>query len=288
MADVSFDKKVIEVHLTLANSSFSGKGNTKIIRGLATDVSIERPGLPDKDKARIKIYNMSLSDMEQLTTLAFRPLEVQNNLVRVFAGTENNLSEAFTGEITSAFGNFNTTPDPSFEIEALSGYYPSVTPSNPTSITGSSSVADVISNIAIKIGYSFINQGVTASIKDTILNGSPLEQAISAAKQVGSQLLVNDTVLTLLPNGSALSGNAVLLNKNAGMIGYPTFNNEGIIVKSLYNPAVKFNGLIKVESIVPKATGVWRITKLTHTLSAFNPQGGDWSSDIEATYTGGE
>lgn len=113
-----------------------------------------------------------------------------------------------------------------------------------------------------------------------------MEQAINAAKQVGAQLLVNDTTMTLLNKDEALSGNAILLTKDTGMIGYPTFNNEGIVVTSLYNPAFKFNSLIKVESIVPKATGVWRITKLTHNLSVFNPASSQWISEIEATYTG--
>lgn len=282
----SFTKKVIETHLTLASGSFGGQGNTKIIRGLATDVSIERPGLPDKDKARVKIYNLPLQEMEQLTTLAFKPLQVRKNIIRILAGSENNLSEVFNGDITSAFGNFNNAPDPVFEIEALCGYYASIQPSSPTSISGSTPVADVISKVAQQIGYSFINQGVTSSLRNAVLNGSPMEQAINAAKQVGAQLLVNDTTMTLLNANEALSGNAVLLNKETGMIGYPTFNNEGIIVKSLYNNAFKFNGLVKVESIVPKATGIWRITKLTHNLSAFNSQGGQWISEIEATYTG--
>lgn len=282
----SFTKKVIETHLTLASGSFGGQGNTKIIRGLATDVSIERPGLPDKDKARVKIYNLPLQEMEQLTTLSFKPLQVRKNIIRILAGDENNLSEVFNGDITSAFGNFNNAPDPVFEIEALCGYYASIQPSSPTSISGSTPVADVISKVAQQIGYSFINQGVTSSLRNAVLNGSPMEQAINAAKQVGAQLLVNDSTMTLLNANEALSGNAVLLNKDTGMIGYPTFNNEGIIVKSLYNNAFKFNGLVKVESIVPKATGVWRITKLTHNLSAFNSQGGQWISEIEATYTG--
>lgn len=282
----SFTQKILETHLTVASGSFGGKGNTKIIRGLATDVSIERPGLPDKDKARVKIYNLPLSDMEQLTTLAFRPLEVRKNIVRILAGEENNLSEVFSGDITNAFANFNNAPDPSFEIEALCGYYASIQPSSPTSISGSTPVSDVISKIAKQIGYSFINQGVTSSLRNAVLNGSPMEQAINAAKQVGAQLLINDTTMTLLNKDEALSGNAVLLTKDTGMIGYPTFNNEGIVVTSLYNPAFKFNSLIKVESIVPKATGVWRITKLTHNLSAFNPASSQWISEIEATYTG--
>lgn len=283
----SFTKKVIETHLTLASGSFGGQGNTKIIRGLATDVSIERPGLPDKDKAKVKIYNLPLSEMEQLTTLAFRPLQVRKNIIRIFAGSENNLSEVFNGDITSAFGNFNNAPDPTFEIEALCGYYASIEPSHPTSINGSTPVADIISKIATAINYAFINQGVTASLRDTVLNGSPIEQAINAARHVGAQLLINDATMTLLNANDALSGNAVLLTKETGMIGYPTFNNEGISVKSLYNKAFKFNGLLKIESIVPKATGVWRITKLAHSLSAFNSMGGQWISEIEATYTGG-
>jgi hypothetical protein len=68
------------------------------------------------------------------------------------------------------------------------------------------------------------------------------------------------------------------------MIGYPTFSSDGIEVDALYNPAFKIGGLIEVKSIVPKASGLWRIVKLEHSLCANDPDGEDWKTGIEAVY----
>lgn len=284
----SFTRKAIETRITLAKGSFGGQGNTKVIRGLATRVSVEKPGLPDKPKCSVQIINLPLGDMEQMTTLAFKPLQYQRNSISVYAGEEGReLSLVFSGEITSAFGNFNSAPDPAFEIEAMGGFFGALTPKAPAAVAGSVSVGDFIGQQAGLIGYAFRNEGFTGQLRNAVFNGSPLEQAQAAARQGGADLILDDGSLILLPPGKARGGNTVLLNKDSGMIGYPTFNNNGISVKCLYNPALHYGGLVKVESIVPKASGTWRITKLSHKLVAYDSSGGDWTSEVEAAYMGG-
>ena len=68
------------------------------------------------------------------------------------------------------------------------------------------------------------------------------------------------------------------------MLGYPVLTNEGVEVRGLYNPAFRLGGLVKVESIVPRASGVWRIIKLSHELTAFDPGGGPWESRMVTFY----
>lgn len=288
MANTSYTKKIIELRITLGKGSFAGGGNTKIISGLGVEANVEKPGLPDKNKARVKIYNMKLEDIEQLTTLAFRPLQARRNTLTILAGDkEKGLTQVFAGEITSAYGDFNSAPDIAFVAEAMSGYYGALTPASPTTIKGATPLAGIMDSLAQGMGYTFKNEGVTASLRNPVLNGSPMQQAEAAAKQAGINLVLDDNVMTILPANAASSGNAVLLNKTTGMIGYPTFNSDGIVVKSLFNPALRFNGLIKVESIVPKASGVWRVVKLVHKLEAFVTKDGAWFSEIEAAYTRG-
>lgn len=284
----SFTQKVLEIRLTLAAGSFGGRGNTKIIRGLATDVAVEKPGLPDKPKATVKIVNLPVTDMESLTTLAFRPLQAQKNLISIMAGDdENGLAQVFAGEITNAWGNFNTAPDPTFEIEAMSGYYPALTPKSPTASPGAVPLSAVVEQLAGNMGYSFRNEGVTAQLRNSVLNGSPMEQAQAAARQAGAELILDDATLILLPAGQARKGNAVLLTKDSGMIGYPTFNTNGISLKCFFNPVIIYGGLVQIESRVPKASGIWKVTKLSHRLSAFNASGGPWETELEAAYQQG-
>ena len=132
------------------------------------------------------------------------------------------------------------------------------------------------------MGYTFRNDGVTAQLNNAVFNGSPMEQARAAARQVGAEMFVDDDTLILCPSGGGKQGNAVKLSKKTGMIGYPVINNEGVEIKALYNPAFKLGGLIEVESIVPKASGTWRIIKLSHELHAFCPEGGPWFSQMTA------
>ena len=280
----SFSKKQIEVRITLAAGSFGGKGTEKVINGLPVTVEISKTGGDEKPSCKVSIAGMAYSDMEQLTTLAFRPLQYKKNLIAIYAGDEGGLSQVFAGEITTAFADFNNSPDVSFEIEAMTGFYPALMPAGPQTIAGDASVADIVSQQAQIMGYDFRNEGVTSKLKNTILNGTPMQKARAAARQAGANLLIDDNTLILLPPGKECKGDTVLLSDKSGMFGYPSLSSEGITVDALYNPAFRLNGLIEVQSIVPKASGLWRITKLEHKLSANDPSQDDWTSSIEAVY----
>lgn len=283
----SFSIKSIEVRVTLGKGTFSEGGNTKIIEGLACDVAIQKPGLPEKNSASVKIWGLKYEDMAQLTMLAFKPLESQHNLISIKAGVRGqNLALVFAGEITSAFANFNTAPDECMEFEADSGSYPHQIATPTTTVSGEAAADKLFAQFASEAGYTYKNEGVTASVQNAWFPGAPIDKVSKLARDIGCELLIDDGTIVVMPAGQARAGNTVLLTKDTGMIGYPTFNQDGIICKCLFNPDLQYGGLIKVESIVPKASGVWKITKLNHSLSAYNPQGGPWESEIEAAYAG--
>jgi hypothetical protein len=283
----SFANKIITVTIVLADGDFGGQGNTLTIPGghggLTMSVDVEKPGQPDNNKASLRITGLSYEHMDQLTTLGFGPQESQKNLLKVEAGTEDSQTVLFEGEITSAWADFNSVPDPEMQIEAESGSYPAQLPEEPVSVNGDTPASDLMEKIAGAIGYSFSNQGVTAPMRNSYLTGSPIVKLRQIARETGTELIIDDREIILLPgDGTAREGNAVLLNKDSGLIGYPTFNQDGISVKCLFNPDLKQGGLLAVESIVPKATGTWKITKLSHSLSSTDA----WTSEADAEYTG--
>lgn len=290
MAEGSFTRKLLEVHVTLQAGQFEG-GNTKIITDVPLKVRIEKTGPPDFCKATIEARGLRYEDMAQMSTLAFRPLYSARNSVAVFAGDEvDGLSLAFSGSITQASADFNAAPDVSFKIEAMTGYFGAITPQSPTAVRGAQPAADFIAMQAQKVGFTFQNDGVSAQLNNAIFNGSPVAQARAAARQIGAELIIDDDVMILSPAGGAGKnagggrGNAVLLNKDTGLLGYPVLSNEGVQLKALYNPAFRLGGLVEVESIVPKASGTWRIIKLTHDLAAFDAKGGPWESQMTTYY----
>ena len=281
----SFSIKTIQIAVTLGKGNFSEGGNTKIIEGLACDVSVQKPGLPEKNSAAVKIWGLKYEDMAQLTMLAFKPLESQHNLISIKAGEKGGLlALVFQGEITSAFADFNAAPDVCMQFEADSGSYPQQIASPVVTVKGEAKADQLFSQFAQSAGYTFKNEGVTSSVQNAWFPGSPIDKMTKLARDVGCELIIDDGAIVVLPAGKAREGNAVLLTKNTGLIGYPTFNQDGISCKCIFNPDLIYGGLIKVESIVPRATGLWRITKLTHDLSAYNPGGGNWESQIEAAY----
>lgn len=286
MADASFVERLLEVHVTLRARTFSDGKNTKIITGTPIKARIEKTGPPDFNKASIELRGIRLDDMDRISTLAFMPLFRSRDFVTVYAGdTINGMHVAFSGEITNASANFNSAPDVAFRIEAMTGYFGNITPASPTAIKGAQPVADFVASQAARMGYEFRNDGVTAALQNAVLCGSPMAQARSAAKQVGAELIIDDNVMILAPSGGNQSaGDAVLLNKDTGLISYPSLTNEGVEAKSLYNPAYRLGGLVKIESIVPKASGTWRIIRLAHELEAFSPSGGQWQSTMTTFY----
>lgn len=281
----SFSIKTIEISITLGKGSFSEGGNTKIIEGLACDVSVQKPGLPEKNSAAVKIWGLKYEDMAQMTMLSFKPLESQHNLISIKAGEKGgSLALVFQGEITSAFADFNAAPDVCMDFEADSGSYPQQISSPVVTVKGEAEADKLFSQFAGEAGYTYKNEGVTSSVKNAWFPGSPIYKMSKLARDVGCELIIDDGAVVVMPAGQAREGNAVLLTKETGLIGYPTFNQDGISCRCIFNPDLIYGGLIKVESIVPKATGVWCITKLTHHLTAYIPGGGDLESQIEASY----
>ena len=285
----SFTLKTIRTTITLGKGTFGGGGNSKIIEGLATDVDITKPGLPEKNSASVSIANISLADMEQMTFLAFQPLQSLKNLITIEAGEQGKtLATVFKGEITSAYADYGSVPDVEFKIEALSGGYAAQIGAKPISVKGNAKAADLIKQFAKEIGYTFKNEGVAASVRNAVFNGSPIEKARSVADEVGAELLIDDDSMILMPYDKPRSGGAVLLTPETGLIGYPSFTSDGISFSCFFNPNLKQGGQVKIESIVPRASGYWKITKLSHRLTAYRTGGGSWYSSVDAAYIGGD
>lgn len=286
----SFTRKLIEVRVTLRTGKFKD-GNTKIITEVPIKVRIEKTGPPDYCKAAIEMRGLIYDAMAQMSTLAFKPLHTARNMVSVLVGDEENgLAQAFSGSITQAAADFNSAPDVTFKIEAMTGFFGAITPQGPSAIKGAQPASDFIAKQAKAAGFEFENDGVSTQLKNAAFSGSPVAQARAAARQIGAELIIDDGKMILMPAGGAGNkagggrGNAVLLKKETGLLGYPVLTNEGVQFKALYNPAFRLGGMVKLESIVPKASGVWRITKLTHELVAFDPKGGAWQSQMTAYY----
>lgn len=284
---MSFTKKIIEVRITLTSGSFLSGGNTKIIRGLPIKADICQPGFPAMNSAKISISGLIQEDLDALTFLAFRPLTyAQDNVVSVYAGDdETGMSLAFMGNIVTSVPNYNAAPDVRLEIEAMAGYYAKLLAVPPYTFKGSIPVASILQDICQEVGFVFVNEGETKSALNPYLKGSPLQKIISLANSYNLNITLDGETVTLKP-ANGISRTVAVLNKNSGMIGYPDFTANGIKVKAEFLPTVSVGNQIKVESIVPKATGVWNVISVNHSLGA-HTDNAPWFTIIEANYPSG-
>ena len=281
----SFKLRKLKVQITLNKGSFKNGSNTIMISDLGISANIEKLGPPDFGKASVVIYGLSRDVMEQISTLSLMPMYHNYNYINVFAGDDySGYTQVFAGTIASAVADFNSQPDIKMKTDARIGLFGSITAQGQNVLKGTQSVASFVEKQAKAAGFIFKNEGVTASVKNAIFSGSPIEQARQACEQVGAELIIDDDKMILIGNGSSLRGAVPKLTATTGLIGYPSMSSNGISFKAVFNPQFKFAGLVELKTMVPKCSGQWRITKLSHKLSSNLPGDGYWESTITAYY----
>ena len=283
----SFTLKQLEARITLAQGTFTAAqdgGNTKIVR-LGMAVTISKPGGQEKNKATVKVYNMPLSDMEQLTTLAFRPLSVARNVIAIYAGDETGLSLAFSGDIISAVPDFNAAPDPVFTISCVTGYVATIKAVPPLTRQGQVMAGDVLRDLAAEMSLAYAGHGDAVPLRNIALVGGPMEQARAVADAARLELIVDDGEMVVKPvTALRASGDTPVWSDKTGLLGYPGFDNAGIVCRGIYEPRLRLGGPLSIRSVVPRASGLWRVTSLTHTLQANYPGASHWESGVKAAW----
>lgn len=280
---VTYTKKSLAVIITLRKG---GENSQYRFENFAIHASIEKTGGAEFAKATVEIYGLSIETMAKLTTLSFNPFMNDWNFIEIFAGEEGQtLQSVFQGEITLAYADLNGGSKV-LKIQAQTGAYPVLIPDPPRSIEGEQSAASLIESLAKQANYSFQNEGVTAMISDCTISGDPVTKMRSIANQVGAELIIDDGTVVLMQSGQCrrAEGSVPVISVDTGMIGYPVFTNTGLQVSSYFRPDLRLAAMVRVESIIPGATGSWRIVKLVHELSANNPNEGAWKTNIEAMF----
>lgn len=284
-------KRIIEISVRLAPNtgtnqpvSFSGSGrDTVTLAGSRTSVRIENSGAPAGSKAHITIYGMTLDLMNELATLGMVFQIVPRNTIIVRAGDEQaGLTSVFFGTIQQAYADFNAAPEVPFHFECITGLADSVIPTTASSFPGATDVGTIMAGFAQKMSLGFENSGVSVQLQSPYFSGSIMSQLEKCASDAGIKFYIDPgRLLAIWPKGKSRGGAVPLISKATGMAGYPSYTQQGILVKTLFNPQVGFGGQIKVESALTPANGIWNVIKLDHALDSQVPRG-QWQSTISA------
>lgn len=281
----SFVRKTIQVVMAMSEGVFDNGANQITVEGLPTSVSIQKQGGDERPSCDVTISNLNIDVVKQLTTLSFRPLQRFKNQITINAGEiGQQLQTIFVGDFENAYGNFQNAPTMDLVVKAISAQHGALMATPALAVDGTQRVEYLMDLWAKEAGCTLENYGVNASVKNSVYTGSPIDKAKALAREVGIDLIIDDNKFVIMPKDKAIEGNAVLVDKEHGLLGYPTFNNDGIEFKCIFDPNFRIGGLVKVTSIVPRASGTWKIVSINTKLEAYIPNGGDWTSSISATW----
>jgi hypothetical protein len=283
-----YKHRKLDVAFTLGEGSFGEDGtqNTITLTGLRVAISVNKAGQTGFTEAQIRVFGMSLSDMNKLATLG-TPLENQTrrNFIGVAAGSgDGATSIVFQGNIQQAWADMNGSPQVPFTVLAHDGGMLATKPVPATSYKGAVDVATVMARLAVQNQMTLENNGVSVILNNPNLWGSPRDQIASVATQANINYLIEDMgaaggKLVIWPKGGTRGGSTVLLSPETGMVGYPAFWQAGIVVKTLYNPTILFGSRIEVKSELTPACGFWSPANVTHDLESETP-GGQWFTTL--------
>ena len=257
-----------------------GTANTVTVTGLRVQATISQSAGPFQTDVSLRIFGMSLSDMNNISTLGKNPMQTNfATVVNVSAGNVGGpMAVVFTGNVKQAWVDAGSPPDVALVVVASTVMGQQMMPVPATSWPGTVPVATILKALATQMGWTLENNGVTAVLRDQYLPGTGMQQILRTADNAHVDVFVDGKTLAIWPRGGNRGQKQIpLISPETGMIGYPAYTQQGCDVRMIYNPYVLAGGQIKVQSALKPACGVWPVTALEHTLESETP-GGAWET----------
>lgn len=281
-------ERLIDVIFVLGEGSFGTDGsNTVKLSGLRASARITNAGGRAMGNAEIRIWGMTLSVMNKLSTLGMIITAQRKNSVTVVAGDAGSpLSTVFQGTITNAWADFHGAPDVPFHVVAHTGLFEAVRPAQTISINGTADVATLLSGLAAQMGFAFENNGVSVKLSNPYFSGSARNQALAIVKHAGIEWnACANGVLAIWYPGQTRSGVAPLISPETGLVGYPTYTSKGVLLKTIFNPTIGLGSKVNVKSSLTPANGTWAVFRVDHDIESQATRG-RWFTLVNACPVG--
>lgn len=271
---MSFTNRKITVSFNLQNGNFEGGGNKATLSGLRVSAHIHMPGGQSSGQLQMTIFGMTLSMMNQLSTVGRQLNYIGKNQITVQAGDAiNGMSTVFMGDILHAWVDAKSQPNVCFRLDAQPAGFQRVRSVPPTSVQGAGDVATIMGQLATTMGLAFENNGVNVKLSNPYLPGSPLMQAKALARHAGIEHVIDKGTLAVWNPGQPRKGAGIIASPQTGMVGYPMFTEGGVMVEMLFQPNAQYGGKLTVKSDLTPACGDWAIRLVEYELESEIPHG---------------
>lgn len=284
---MAFAQRIIDLRFILGKGDFGfAESDTVDIKGLRVSASITKAGTVSNADCELRVWGMPLELMDKLTILNKLAYGEQiDNTVVVSAGDHiNGVSVVFQGTIQEAWAEGRNPPDVMFYVRATSGMFRAMQPIPPTSYSGSVEASIALRGLAEQMGLQLVNDGVTGQIRNPYWPGTAKQQLEKMCHALDCIPHVDDVTHTLhvWPRGGSKSEQAVLLSAETGLVGYPTYTQNGLAARSMYNPNLSFGRKVNVQSQFKPASGEWVVAAISHNLDSIIPDG-EWFTEIQCS-----
>jgi len=274
-------KREVEITLSRSTGFFEqDPSNQIIISDMRVQFNVTKNLRDEPNTCELTITNLASETRAALQVL---PLHV-----RIAAGYDGETQELFAGDMFWA-GSSREGVDWLTKIQVGDGTRARANARISRTFKSGADPRQVIGDVAKSMGLKIprslaegtdflhsLSSGVT-------VDGPSHEQMTKLLAPKGYGWSVQGGKLQVLKDGETLGGEAIVINKDAGMVGSPDFGAPSddkqppvLTVKTLLKPELRCGGRIALESRA--INGLFRVNKLTH---AGDTAGSAWHSTIE-------
>lgn len=281
MSISGFTKKRIDLTITLGAGAYGETvGDTVTLTRHRMMADIALAGGETMGALQVRVFGLKQEMMNRLTTIGPTALELlgKNKVLMAAGDDENGMKVAYQGSIITAWADYSAAPDVVFNLLAQTAGVQALKPVGALSYQGSADVAQIMSDLAKSMGFSFENQGVNVKLSNPYFPGTAWAQMRACARAANISATVDNDKLVISPKKGAIVGTVPLISPETGLVGYPSFTSHGLSLKTLYNTDIRLTGLVDVKSSV--VNGRYKVWGVSHSLSSELP-GGPWFTTVE-------
>jgi len=258
---MTYKTRKISIVLSLANGSFgtSSSDNTMTISDARCIFTKDITGGISGYTLNGELYGLSMDNMAKISGTGFKFSSMVGNKIRI--SVDDVLF--FEGVILWARPDPDQSPDAPLLITAAAQpekFYSTIAD---TSLASGSTLKTVLSTLGSKVGITVQDCESNPTMTAIYLKGSFVDQytQLQQAVRVEPYKIKLDYTTEHINaySGSNSELDAIELSASTGLLGYPVFTEMGLYCTAMYDPKYQLGKKIKLTSVVPNASGEYRI-----------------------------
>lgn len=278
-------KRRLDVIVQLGRGSFGEGGQDQAeLTGLRVSANIVKGADPTFDSGQLRIWGLTPSLMNALSTLGKPFLTNRVNTVILLAGDDRaGVSKVYEGTIQEAFQDASG-PEMALNITTNVGLVSATKPIPPVSYPTSVAAATVAANIAAQMtpAVAFENNGVTTVLPPSYFPGTALDQLRRLKAAANIEASIDSGVLAIWPKGGVRGGLIPKIGPDTGLVGYPRFSGSGLVsLTTLFQPGLRLGGQFDLATSIGPAAGRYASNALSYDIESEMP-GGKWFANLTA------